>query len=180
MNLNELFEKAIVHREQHQCSAYPYESYDRLFEIVTVENPDRILEIGSGCGFSACVMMLASPRLQLDSIEKDPEHVKAARQFLQENLTPQAAGRVRIIEGIAEEVLERLTEGYDLIFFDGYQIHYEFLPHYKRLLKAGGLLVLGNTHLSSKTSDNFFAELSNGKDGKIMDRFAETILARRI
>lgn len=180
INLAELFKQAIQHRNQHNCSAYPYESYDRLFDVVTQAQPDRILEIGSGCGFSTCVMMLAHSKSHLDTIEKDPDHVAVAAEFVRTYLPVEVASNINIIQGVAEQVLQELSSQYDLIFFDGYQIHYEFLPHYQRLLKSGGLLVLGNTHLTSKTSDQFFTELNNALVWQVIDRFAETIIAKKV
>jgi predicted O-methyltransferase YrrM len=192
MKLNQLYHVAKAHQQQHNCSAHPYEQYERLFGIVKEHQPKRILEIGTGVGFTALVMAQASPEAQIDSIEKDSEHAKFAEKFLIDcfaspRLRQEADGggslamtHITIHNKVAEEFLPTLQEPYDLIFFDGYQIHQEFMPQYLRLLKSGGILVLGNNQLTSKTSDQFFGELAEPENWQILDRFADTTVARRI
>lgn len=186
MTLDSLFLRAMDHRSEHGCSAYPYQSFQQLFEIVTKCRPVRILEVGTGVGFTACVMLSAAPRARLTTLEKDPVHVQAAQDFVRNYLvtSPIPASvdisQVQVINAVAEQFLPQLHDQYDLIFFDGYQIHYEFLPHYERLLQSGGWLVLGNTQLSSRTSDRFFEQLQDPLRWQIVDRFGDTILARRV
>ncbi len=177
MNSQQLFERAILHQKEHHCSAHPYENYEKLFSIVTKQQPKRILEIGTGIGFTAVVMAMASELALVDSLEKDPEHFQQALQFIAEHGFSE---RITLHNEIAEEFLPKLTESYDLIFFDGYQIHAEFMPQYLRLLKVGGILVLGNNHLTSKTSDQFFIELANGAQWQILEKFADTTIARKL
>ncbi len=183
MNFDSLFRRAVDHRVEHDCSAYPYESYNSLFEIVTTQNPKRILEIGTGIGFTACVMSAAAPNAEIISLDKDAEHAHTSKSFIlsaSKTIPEINPARIEIINQIAEQYLPAEQSQYNLIFFDGYQIHYEFLPQYERLLKSGGILVLGNTHLSSKTSDQFFDELNNSTKWQIMDRFAETIVVQKL
>lgn len=175
-NLEDLYKRAVEHRNSHDCSAYPYEDYQKLFDLVKNIQPDKILEIGTGIGFTAVVMALASPLAKIETIEKDQTHCNDAVKFISDN---NLSDRIILRNEIAELLLPELDESYDLIFFDGYQIHYEFLPHYERLLKTGGVLILGNNHLSSKTSDKFFAELEQSGKWEIEDKFADTTIAIR-
>ncbi len=173
-NLEELYKQAIDHRNTHDCSAYPYEEYQKLFDIVEKFKPNKILEIGTGIGFTAVVMALASPKAYIETIEKDQTHSQTAQKFIgKQNLSD----RIILRNEIAELLLPELNPSYDLIFFDGYQIHYEFLPHYERLLKPDGLLILGNNHLTSKTSDHFFEEFEQSGKWIISDKFADTTIA---
>ena len=177
MNLNQHYQFAKTHQQQHNCSAHLYQEYERLFKIAHEHQPKRILEIGAGIGFTAVVMAQASKVAQIDSIEKDPVHAQTAQKFLtDQNLS----SRITIHNQVAEEFLPTLQQSYDLIFFDGYQIHQEFMAQYLRLLKSGGILVLGNNHLTSKTSDQFFVELDDQDNWQILDKFADTIVAQRM
>lgn len=176
MNLEELYNSAVNHQTSHNCSAHPYESYQRLFELVQEHKPKNILEIGSGNGFSAMVMSLANPESSILSLEKDLEHFNVAQETVKSHHLHKS---IKFVHAIAEEYLPTLNQTFDLIFFDGFQIHYEFLPHYLRLLKTGGILVLGNNHLGSRTSEQFFSELENGGHWEILDKFAETRVAKR-
>ncbi len=177
MNTAELFKQALDHREEHGCSAYPYEEGERLIEILQKHKPVNILEIGTGIGYSTVLMALALPEAKILTVEKDLEHVEFAEQFFSQN---GVGDRVVIVGQPAEGYLEDLIDQFDFIVFDGYQIHYEFLPHYERLLKPGGILYLGNNHLKSRTSEKFFTELGNEKNWKILQQFAETTIAQRL
>ncbi len=176
-NLEQLFNQAVDHRNNHDCSAYPYENYQKLFDTVLGFKAKYILEIGTGMGFTSAVIANASPDIKIDTIEKDAIHAQTAKDFLLKNGVD---GQVNVINDIAELVLSSLIGQYDLIFFDGYQIHYEFLPHYERLLKPNGILFLGNNHLGSRTSDQFFQELTSNRNWKILEKFADTTVAKRL
>lgn len=177
MNLEILFNLAVKHHEDHGCSAPPYENYEKLFQLVKNHRPKRVLEIGTGIGFTTVVIAEASQQSQIDTLEKDPEHASMAKDFIaKQGLND----RIEIHNVVAEEFLPTLTEQYDLIFFDGFQIHYEFLPHYERLLTRSGILVVGNNHLTSKTSDRFFQELNNPSNWRILEQFRDTIVAERL
>lgn len=177
MTLDELYQKAVSHRTQHGCSAYPYEDYPKLFEIVAKHQPRQILEIGTGMGFTSVVMALASPAARIDTLEKDFAHMETAQEFIASH---QLSERITVHNVVAEEYLSTLNQQYDLIFFDGYQIHYEFIPHYEKLLKSGGVLILGNNQLTSKTSDQFFEQLHNQNSWVIIGKFADTTIAVKI
>jgi predicted O-methyltransferase YrrM len=177
MNLDNLYSQAIAHRQQHDCSAYPYENYAKLFETIQRLKPQTILEIGTGMGFSAAVLALAMPNSHITTIEADSAHAQSAQQFLtalnlHQNLT--------IINHRAETYLPTLTRSFDFVFFDGYQIHYELLPHYERLLKPGGVLFLANNQLHSKTSAQFFREFANPKKWRVLEQFADTTISEKI
>lgn len=176
MDLNKEYNLAVVHKQEHGCSAPPYESYEKLFQIAQRTNAQRILEIGTGIGFTALVLATACPNAKIDTIDKDAEHSVMAAKYMQ---SQGLINRVQIHNAVAEDVLGTLNPNYDLIFFDGYQIHYQFLAYYEALLKSSGILVLGNNHLSSKTSDQFFDELSHNGRWKILERFADTTVAQR-
>lgn len=177
MNIGTLFQKAIDHRHEHDCSAYPYEEGEKLVEYVQKFQPNKILEIGTGIGYTASIMSLAIPKAHIITIEKNPEHANMAKQYIQE------AGinieEIGIINEPAEQFLTTLNENHDFIFFDGYQIHYEFLPHYKRLLKNNGILFLANNHLKSRTSDQFFNELQTSGEWTILEQFSDTTIAQK-
>ncbi len=174
-----LFDQALAHKNEHKCSAAPYEQFEKLEEIVERVNPKTILEIGTGIGFSAVVMASVVPNCHIDTIEKDPVHVATARDFIH----LQGFQTITVLNDIAEVKLQDLVlenKSYDLIFFDGHQIHQEFLPHYEKLLKPGGILILANTHLNSKTSPEFFDQLVHNGNWEIANQFDDTIVAHRI
>lgn len=177
LDIPKLYASALKHIEDHQCSAHPYEQGEKLVEYVITHKPRKVLEIGTGVGYTTVLMTLADPKVKVDTIEKDPKHAQTARKYF---VDKKVSARISIINDFAETVMPLMQTSYDFIFFDGYQIHYEFLPQYKRLLKRGGILFLANNHLKSKTSDHFFEELGDSKTWKILEQFEDTTIAQRL
>lgn len=175
-DIAKLYNSAEKHIAEHQCSAHPYKHGAELLRIIAENNSKQVLEIGTGIGYTAVIMTLANPHLKLDTMEKDITHAKVAKKYFKDK---KVADRISVINDFAETTLPMMQKLYDLIFFDGFQIHYEFLPQYKRLLKHGGILFLANNHLKSKTSDRFFKELNDPKDWEILEQFDDTTIARR-
>ncbi len=111
--------------------------------IVSMKKPLKILELGTAIGYSAILMYEASgTKPSITTIERDESMIKYAREnFERYNLTE----KIDIKEGDCLEILERLTEPYDLIFMDAGKGHYNhFLPHCLRLLKDDGIIVADN------------------------------------
>jgi predicted O-methyltransferase YrrM len=103
-----------------------------------------VLEIGSLGGYSGVWLARALPPSgRLTTIEKDPRHAALARRAYDEA----GVGRqVRVIEGVALDVLPTLRPGFDAVFVDADK---EPLPQYfdwsMRLLRRGGLLLCDNS-----------------------------------
>ncbi len=137
-DLAKLYEEAV----QEGVPVIRAETQFLLRFLIQKEKPKRILEVGSGTGFSSLLMRDAgSGELHIDTIEKNEKRAKRAeehfRQFGTEN--------IRLLFGDALEILPGLKEPYELIFMDAAKGQYPaFLPEVLRLLKAGGLLVSDN------------------------------------
>ena len=102
-----------------------------------------VVEIGTGAGVSGLYLLrgMASDGT-LSSIDVDPELQRAARAtFVEAGF---GASRLRLINGMALDVLPRLTDaGYDLVLVDAVPVEYPaYLDEAVRLLRPGGMLVL--------------------------------------
>lgn len=119
-----------------------------LFEICQKEKPKNILEIGTAVGYSALLMLEGAKDAFITTIEKDNERAQQAMTNFEKNGVKE---RVDLIVGDAGEVLPQLEdEGkeFDLIFLDGPKGQYlRYLPHLKKMLCKGGLLVADNVLL---------------------------------
>ncbi|MCW0216173.1 MAG: class I SAM-dependent methyltransferase [Pseudonocardia sp.] len=102
-----------------------------------------VVEIGTGAGVSGLWLLRGmAPDGTLTSIDVDPELQRVARRsFLDAGYGP---SRLRLINGMALEVLPRLTDGgYDLVFVDAVPTEYpRYLAEAVRLLRPGGVVVL--------------------------------------
>ena len=124
------------------------ESAKILFDICQKEKPKNILEIGTAVGYSALLMLEGAKDAFITTIEKDNERAQQAMTNFEKNGVKE---RVDLIVGDAGEVLPQLEdEGkeFDLIFLDGPKGQYlRYLPHLKKMLCKGGLLVADNVLL---------------------------------
>lgn len=111
-----------------------------------------VLEIGTLGGYSGVWLARAlPPHGRLTTIEKDPRHAGLAqRAFAEAGLQ----GKVRLVEGVALDVLPTLAPGFDAVFIDADK---EPLPRYfaeaMRLLRRGGLLLCDNAFFHGAALD---------------------------
>ena len=113
-----------------------------------------VVEIGTGTGVSGLWLLRGMrPEGVLTSIDIEPDLLAMARQsFAAAGFT---AGRARLIPGAAREVLPRLADGaYDLVFVHHDPWEYQAVTvQAARLLRPGGLLVLGGALAAGRVPD---------------------------
>ena len=117
------------------------EDTEKLLKVlIALKRPKKILEIGTGIGYSAAVMLsCGDPSSRIYSIEKDEDKCLLARQNLGRLGLD---GRAALFPGDAGEILKSLTGSYDFIFVDGPKGQYlHFLPYLLDTLENGGALV---------------------------------------
>ena len=122
----------------------------QLLRLVTLMvRPRRILEIGTGTGYSGLIM-LENSRARLYTIDFDAVAVDAAaRNFRDFGMSR----RAEIFEGDATDVLPMIEGSFDLIFLDGPKGRYrEFLPYLIGLMPSGGTLLCDNVLYSGRMS----------------------------
>ena len=138
------------HREAHgpDCTVYPSDPIKMrlLATLVQASAARRILEIGCGLGYSALwLAQAAGPHGHVDTIDRFPEHVALARQYVSE---AGHSGRLQVIEGEAVDILAELSGPYDLVHDDGWFAREPtYLQRSIDLLRPGGLLALSNWFL---------------------------------
>jgi predicted O-methyltransferase YrrM len=101
----------------------------------------RILELGTALGYTALSFASGAPDATVDTIERDPDHVRLAR----DNIA--AAGmdhRITVHDGDFAAVLPTLDPGYDIAFFDGHTPAPGLHKALRGLLRTGGTLVTAN------------------------------------
>lgn len=134
-----------VHRESHACWAYPFQDGPSLGVLAAATGARRILELGTALGYTACWLAHGSPRAMVDTIERDAEHVRLAR----DNIAGAGlANRITVHHGDFGLVLPTLVPGYDIAFFDGYAPTLTELNALEQALHPGGMLISANLSLS--------------------------------
>ena len=115
-----------------------------LFALVSPQVDCEVLEIGGSRGYSA-VWLAAGVRAlegRVLSLENDPAKATAWRR----NVTDAGLDDwAELVEGDAFETLERIDDGFDIVFLDAEKDDYERLFALARAkLEPGGLVVADN------------------------------------
>jgi predicted O-methyltransferase YrrM len=122
--------------------------------LAAATNAKSVVEVGTGAGVSGLWLLRGMrPDGVLTTVDKDPEHQRAARQAFAEAGIP--SGRARLIAGNALEVLPRLADGgYDLVFVDAAKTEYaDYLTEALRLLRPGGVVAFDNVLWHDRVAD---------------------------
>jgi predicted O-methyltransferase YrrM len=137
-----------VSEKSSELESYGVHSIDptrgRLLEIlVRMRSAKRVLEIGSGAGYSALWFMRGmGPEGTLDAIEVNPTVVGVLRMVVKK---AGLEGRIKIHNGSALELLGRLKGPYDFVFIDAEKDEYPaYLDHAFRLTVAGSTILADN------------------------------------
>jgi len=129
------------HRLQHGCDAYPYGNGPLLSVLAAAVQARRILELGTALGYTALSFAYGARDSTVDSIERDPEHVRLARDHI---VAASLDHRITVHEGDFANVLATLDPGYDLAFFDGQTPVPALHTALRNLLRTGGTLITAN------------------------------------
>ena len=116
--------------------------------FLQLQQPKRILEVGTAIGFSALFMSEYSNKdCMITTIEKVPMRLVEAEKNLASANFPHK-DKVTLRKGEALDILKDLVyekEAYDLIFLDAAKAQYmSFLPELMKLLDGKGMLVTDN------------------------------------
>ncbi|HHV10283.1 MAG TPA: O-methyltransferase [Clostridiales bacterium] len=116
--------------------------------LLRLQQPKRILEVGTAIGFSALFMSeYSSSECKITTIEKVAMRLVEAEKNLSDSRFPHR-DKIRLCKGEALEVLKELVAGkesFDFIFLDAAKAQYmSFLPELMKLLCGSGMLLTDN------------------------------------
>lgn len=116
-----------------------------LMQLIRIQKPQHILEIGTAIGYSALKMLEAYPKAQITTIERDERCYEQATKNIQ---AFDKAAHIRMIYGDALTVLEQFndkTNRFDFIFIDAAKAQYKhFFEKAHHFLNEGGMVVSDN------------------------------------
>ena len=89
-------EATLAHRAKHGCSAWPYDNGPLLGALAGAAGAERILELGCALGYTSLSFANGAPKAKIDTIERDPEHIKLARaNFSAAGMAKEPVSRLR-------------------------------------------------------------------------------------
>ncbi len=168
----------LTHRAKHHCGAWPYGNGPLLGVIAAVANANRILELGCALGYTALSFAHGAPKAKIDTIERDPDHVRLARENF---AAAGCAKRITVHEGDFAKVLSTLEAGYDVAFFDGNTPVPALHQALHGLLRPGGVLITANLNHGG-TANAVQAALFDGKTWRstLVDDDGETAISVKL
>ena len=139
MNLDEIKKNAL----ENHIPIIMVDTLNVIENIMKEIKPTAILEIGTAVGYSAiCFSRLLADGGRIDTIERDEERVKEARENIK---IVEKNKKINILEGDAVEILPTLNGKYDMIFIDAAKGKYPFfLKEALRLLDDNGIIFADN------------------------------------
>src|SRR5882757_11539273 len=103
--LAQVHDATLAHRARHGCGAWPYGNGPLLSTLAAATDAKRILELGCALGYTALSFAHGAPKSRIDTIERDPEHVRLAREHIAK---AGMAKRITVHEGEFAKVLPAL------------------------------------------------------------------------
>lgn len=189
--LQQLYNAALAHQAQHGCSAHPYQEPEELITRLLRYQPQRILELGSGIGFSACLMAITLPHAHIDTVEGDPDHTRMAQSHIN-NL--QLSERITLHTGSFKNVLpdsirpaiqadNLQNTAYDMVFFDGHTPPLTVVRGLHDFIRPDGILICANMNLTcTGKSPRLIREFSQPERWEIVEDLENggTFVVRRV
>lgn len=143
--------------------------------MLVLKKPEKILEVGTGTGFSALLMLnYINNSAKITTIEKMKERAEIAAENFKKF---DSDSQINLITGDAITVLEDLVlqkESFDFIFMDAAKGQYiNFLPSIKKLLSNDGILITDNILQEGSLLDSRYTVIR--RDRTIHSRMREYI-----
>lgn len=118
------------------------EGIETLKTLLRLQQPKRLLEIGSAIGYSALQIAEALPDVHITTIERDDERYERARAFIERS---DANDRITVHHADALAFELSSDERFDALFIDAAKGQYRrFFEKYEPYVQPGGIIYCDN------------------------------------
>jgi len=127
-----------------------------LFTLARIASPGRIVELGTGFGYSALLLALASVESHIVTIENNAKCGKVAQSFFGKT---RVGDRISLLFGDAISVLPTISGSFDFVFLDAAKEEYSsYLQLLLPRLSKGALLVADDVFFAGEMPDGHLPE----------------------
>ena len=117
---------------------------ETLLQLLRIQQPKTILEIGTAIGYSAIRMATAVPECSIVTVERDKDRYDKALYFIGKANKQE---QIHVLFGDAFEVTEEIQSKapYDMIFIDAAKGQYQkFFELFEPYLSSNGIIISDN------------------------------------
>lgn len=139
-----IFQELEQYAQEHRVPIMELTGIEVMLQIMKIQRPVRILEIGTAIGYSALRMADALPNVQIVTIEMAEERIEQAVANIK---LLQMEERITLLKGDALVLYEEVAAlgSYDAIFIDAAKGQYmKFFNLYHELLTENGCIYTDN------------------------------------
>ncbi|WP_280768578.1 O-methyltransferase [Salipaludibacillus daqingensis] len=133
-----------TYAKEYEIPIMELDGIETLLQFLRVQQPAKILEIGTAIGYSAIRMLNDLPQTKVISIERDEERAKLALDNVRK---ASFQSRFHLVEGDALDVSGDVENKgpFDVLFIDAAKGQYErFFTLYEPMVSVGGLIFSDN------------------------------------
>lgn len=145
----------------------------KFLELISrLQQPRRILEIGTFTGYSAlCLAAGLTPDGELHTIELREADAGTARSYFNRSIWSK---KIILHCGNALSIIPELNEVWDLVLIDADKVHYvDYYELVKPALRSGGLIIADNVLFHGEVLETPL----KGKNAKAIQQFNEHVAA---
>ncbi|MEG0918330.1 MAG: O-methyltransferase [Anaerovoracaceae bacterium] len=133
-----------------------------LVSLLKMNNPKRILEVGTAIGYSAGVMAMTCPKASILTLEKNQLMYEKALANIKElnlesNIEVCQCDAKEMLNALKLEVKENKRSPFDFVFIDAAKSHYtKFWLQIIQMVKKGAVIVCDNVLQRGMTADESY------------------------
>ncbi len=169
-NRDELFLEMENYAREYHVPIMELSGIEAMLQVLRIQNPKKILEIGTAIGYSALRMASAFPAATVVTIERDEERYRLAEEYMKRSGMLE---QIILIKGDALEVEDQIRAlgPFDAIFIDAAKGQYKkFFEIYSEFLHENGILITDNVlfkglvceaEIESKRTRNLVKKIDN-------------------
>lgn len=141
---NDLLSEMEDYAKQYQVPIMELAGIEAVLQILRLQKPKKILEVGTAIGYSALRMVTAIDDAKIVTIERDVDRYTKAEEFFDRS---DKKSQITLIKGDALEVENQIRDlgPFDVIFIDAAKGQYQkFFELYSKNLQSDGILITDN------------------------------------